>query len=87
MHGFNPYMKWDVKSHRNKKPYKTAGREVLHAGRVTGQSLCSGCHGPRWDGAGPQEPPQPLCRIHGETGVLHQTEKRGNVSARKHRRP
>lgn len=52
-----------------------------------GQSLCPGCHGPCWDGAGPQGapgfPPAPVWGLWEHTGALHQAEKRGDVSARR----
>lgn len=55
-----------------------------------GQSLCSGCHRPRWDVAVPwgAPPPAPVQGPWRDRGALHQTEKRGDVSAsRKHGRP
>lgn len=50
------------------------------------QSLCSGCLSPRWNGAGPQGapriPPAPVWDLWGDTGALHQTDKKGSVSIR-----
>lgn len=66
---------------------------MLHAGGVTGQSLGSGCHSPPlgwgWAPGSLQDPPPaPACGPWRKRGALHQTEKRGNVSARrKHGRP
>lgn len=51
------------------------------------QSLCSGCLSPCWNGAGPQGapriPPAPVWDLWGDTGALHQTDKRQHVNQEK----
>lgn len=50
---------------------------MLHAGRVTGRSLCSGCHSPRRDEAGPQGvPPAPVRDPWGDRSPASNREER-----------